>query len=105
MKTVNAEVGGEPFLLRAHGALRVFALATEEVAAVGQGGPLGERGKNFVRGVLERTQELDIELFALGRQQSQGGLFAGVVFIAGVGRSQAAEVGAQMREAVGQALS
>ena len=67
METVNAEVGREYLLLWAHGALRVFALAAEEVAAVGQGGPLGERGKNFVGGVFERAQEFDIELFALGR--------------------------------------
>ena len=48
VETVNAEVGREYLLLGAHGALRVFALAAEEVAAVGQGGPLGELGKHFV---------------------------------------------------------
>ena len=48
METVNAEIGREHFFLRTHGALRVFALAAEEVPAVGQGGPLGERGKHFV---------------------------------------------------------
>ena len=104
VETVNAEVGREHLLLQAHGALRVFALAAEEVDAVRQGGPLGELGKNFVRSVLERTQEFDIELFALGRQQGQGGLLAGVVLIAGVRCSETAEVGTQMREAVGQAL-
>ena len=67
VETVNAEVGREHLLLWTHGALRVFALAVEEVAAVGQGGPLGELGKHFVGGVLERAQEFDVELFALGR--------------------------------------
>ena len=104
METVNAEVGREHLLLWAHGALRVFALAAEEVNAVGQGGPLGELSKKFIRDVLERTQEFDIELCALGRQQGKGRLLAGVVFIAGVRCSEAAEVGSQMREAVGQAL-
>ena len=67
VETVNAEVGRKYLLLWTHGALRVFALAAEEVAAVGQGGPLGELGKNVVRGVLECAQEFDIELFAFGR--------------------------------------
>ena len=47
VETVNAEVGREHLLLGAHGALRVFALAAEEVAAVGQGGPLGELEQTF----------------------------------------------------------
>ena len=52
VETVNTEVGREHFLLWAHGALRVFALAAEEVAAVGQGGPLSELGKKFIRDIL-----------------------------------------------------
>ena len=35
VETVNAEVSREYLLLRTHGALRVFALAAKEVAAVG----------------------------------------------------------------------
>ena len=93
VETVNAEVGREHLLLWAHGALRVFALAAEEMAAIGQGGPLDKLGKNFVGGVLECAQEFDIELFALGCKQGKGGFLAGVVFIAGVRRGEAAEVG------------
>ena len=104
VEAVDAEVGGEHLLLRAHGALRVFALAAKEVAAVAQGGSLGEPFEGFIRGVLEGAQEFDIQLFALGGQQGEGGLLAGVVLVAGVRGGEAAEVGSQVGEPVGQPL-
>ena len=98
MEPVHREVRGNPFLPGGHGAPPLLADAGEEVSAAGEPGRFEEGGKLRFAGLREAPPELDVQLFRARLDQGEGGFLSLVRLVGGVGRGQAAEVGAEVGE-------
>ncbi len=96
MDPVHCEVGGNPFFSGRHGAPPQLADADQVVGATGELGGFEKGGELRFPRSRQAPLELDVQLFRARFDQGEGSFLSLVGLVGGLGRGQAAEVGAQV---------
>ena len=97
LNAVDAELGGEHFLLARHRVARLFTKAIQIIARAGERRQRREFDERRIGNVFERAQELDPNFGKLRANTRYLGLFTQVSFVTAVGRSETTHVGTEVR--------